>query len=174
MNPMSDPPAEHPSAIRIRSCEAFRRIPFRPVPVKARHDGWTAARQRGFIDRLCITGIVARSARAVGKSPQSAYRLREHQGAASFARAWDEALASGQSYQIDVGMARSLVGEEVPVMRKGVCVGVKRRFDNRLAMATLNALDRRAARSRTRDPAGLLDRYLAWLERQQANAIVEK
>jgi hypothetical protein len=141
---MNDSP--HPSARRLRECVAFRHIPFRPVPVRARHDGWTRERQRGFIDRLCLTGNVARSAKAVGKTPQSAYALRRHKGAGSFARAWDRALASGQSYQIDVGLERSLLGERVPIVRGGVCVGEKLRFDNRLAMATLNALDRRHAR----------------------------
>ena len=168
---MSDSP--HPSGTRLRECVAFHHIPFRPVPVKARHDGWTRERQRGFIDRLCLSGNVARSARAVGKSPQSAYKLREHAGAASFRRAWDEALASGQSYQIDVGMERGLLGERVPIVRNGVCVGERHRFDNRLAMAALNAMDRREARSRARDPAALLERYLDRLE-SAGTAAVEK
>lgn len=124
---------------------AFHHIPFRPVPVKARHDGWTPQRQRGFIDRLCLSGNVARSARAVGKTPQSAYRLRDHEGAASFRQAWDKALANGQSYQIDIGMERSLLGERVPIVRGGVCVGVRHRFDNGLTIATLSAMNRRAA-----------------------------
>ncbi|MFN3944579.1 MAG: hypothetical protein ACK4K7_06600 [Allosphingosinicella sp.] len=101
-------PEHHPAAGRIRRVPAFFRIRFRPVPVKARHDGWTPERQRGFIDRLCVTGCVARSARAVGKAPQSAYRLRGHAGAAGFRRAWDEALAAGRSYQVDVAIDRAL------------------------------------------------------------------
>ena len=40
--------------------------------------------------------------------------------------------------------------ERVPIVRNGRVVGEMRRIDNRLAMAVLNALDRRAvARSRT-------------------------
>lgn len=134
----------------MRSCAAFVRIPFRPVPVKARRDGWTAERQRGFIDRLCLTGCVALSARAMGKTPQSIYRLRGHAGAGSFCRAWDKALASGQCHMIDVGIARGLVGEPVPVVRNGHVVGERLRTDSRLAMTALKALDRRAARSRAR------------------------
>jgi hypothetical protein len=34
---MSDLP--HPSGRRLRDCVAFHHIPFKPVPVKARHDG---------------------------------------------------------------------------------------------------------------------------------------
>jgi hypothetical protein len=59
-------------------------------------------------------------------------------------------------------MERSLLGEPVPVVRNGFCIGERHRFDNRLAMATLNAIDRRAARSRALD--ALLDRYFKWIE----------
>jgi hypothetical protein len=152
---MTDSP--HPSGQRLRQCVGFHRIPFRPVPVKARHDGWSAERQREFIDRLALCGIVARAARAVGMSPQSARKLREHSGAASFRSAWDRAIAAGQSYMIDVAMERSLVGRRVPVMRGGVCVAETYHCDNRLAMAAMNALDRRsdmraAAAARSNQP----------------------
>ncbi len=169
---MSDSP--HPSGRRLRQSVAFHHIPFRPVPVKARHDGWTPERQRGFIDRLCLCGNVARAARAMGKSPQSAYRLREHSGAASFRRAWDKALASGESYQIDVGLERGLLGERIPIVRNGVCVGERHRYDNRLAMATLNALDRRATRRSAADPAAPLERHLRSLDAQTEAALKNK
>ena len=167
---MPDSPPPHPSGGRPRECVGFHEIPFTPVPVKARHDGWTPARQRAFIDRLSLSGNVARSARAVGKTPQSAYRLREHAQAASFRRAWDRALGAGQSYMIDVGFERALLGERVPVVRSGRCVGVNFRYDNRLVMASLNAMDRRAARSSTRDTAAALERYLDILERERGVA----
>ena len=166
---MSDSPSPHPSGGRLRECVAFHEIPFTPVPVKARHDGWIPARQRGFIDRLSLCGNVARSARAVGKTPQSAYRLRDHPEAASFRRAWDRALDAGQAYMIDVGFERALLGERVPLVRNGRRVGVRVRYDNRLVMAALNAMDRRAARSSTRDSAALLERYLDTIERQGAS-----
>lgn len=144
---MSDSSDTHPAAARLRKHYAFFDIPFTPVPVKPRHDGWTPARQRGFVDRLCLTGCVARSARAVGKSPQSAHRLRDHPQAASFAAAWDRALDAGRSHQIDVGLDRALNGQSFPIVRAGVCVGERRRYDNRLAMTVLAALDRREASS---------------------------
>lgn len=150
----------HPTAARLRQCEAFHHIPFAPVPVKPRHDGWTPDRQRGFIDRLVVTGCVVRSARAVGKTPQSAYRLREHPQAASFAAAWDRTLGDGRSYQVDIGLERALLGQSFPIVRQGRCVGVRTRYDNRLAMAVLNAMDRRAARSTAPDPIETLARYL--------------
>lgn len=148
---MTDSSHTHPAAERLRACRAFFHIPFTPVPVKPRHDGWTPARQRGFIDRLCVSGCVARSARAVGKSPQSAYRLRDHPHGVSFGAAWDQALAAGQSHQIDVALDRALNGQSFPIVRGGVCVGERRRYDNRLAMTVLNALDRGEARAATRN-----------------------
>ena len=32
--------------------------PFTPVPVRARHDGWTVEKQYAFIEALADTGIV--------------------------------------------------------------------------------------------------------------------
>ena len=163
---MSESPPEHRAARRLRECPAFYRVPFDPVPVKARHDGWTPERQRGFVDRLVVTGSISKSARAVGMTPQSAHALRKRKGAASFSRAWDRALESGRSYQIDVGLERSIVGERIPLMRNGRCIGEKLRFDNRLAMSVLNALDRRAERARKANPVDVLERYLDYLERR--------
>jgi hypothetical protein len=74
---------------------ARRRVPaFAPVPVRGRRDGWSAARQAGFMAALVRTGSVAAAAQAVGMSRASAYRLRERAGAASFAAAWDAALGN--------------------------------------------------------------------------------
>lgn len=170
---MSDSASEHPAARRLRDCPAFYRIPFDPVPVKARHDGWTQERQRGFIDRLVVSGSVAKSARAVGMTPQSARNLRKRSGAASFSRAWDRALESGRSYQVDVGLARSLVGERIPIVRNGRFIGEKIRYDNRLAMSVLNALDRMAERNRKASPVDVLDRYLDYLERRSGRGVEE-
>lgn len=150
---------ERRAARRLKECAAFYHVPFEPVPVKARHDGWTAERQRGFIDRLVVTGCVSRSARAVGMTPQSARSLRTRKGAASFSRAWDQALESGRSYQIDVGLERSVLGERRPILRKGRVVGETVRFDNRLTMVVLNALDRRPRRWRDRHVAEIVARF---------------
>ena len=70
--------------------------PFHPVPVAARHDGWTPARQACFIGALVDTRCVSAAAKAVGKSRASAYRLRERAGGAGFASAWDAALHLGE------------------------------------------------------------------------------
>jgi hypothetical protein len=68
------------------------RIPFTPVRLKARHDGWTPERQYRFIAELAATRSIARACRAVRMSTVSAYKLRDRPDAASFAAAWQYAL----------------------------------------------------------------------------------
>jgi len=132
----------HPASRRIRQRAAAFGIRFRAVKVKARHDGWTPERQRAFIDRLCLIGNVARAARAVGKTPQSAYRLREHSGAGSFCRAWDAALDASRAHAADLAILRCIEGETVPVFYRGRKIGEWTRHDNRLLLGALGALAR--------------------------------
>ena len=55
---------------------------FAPVPRKsARHDGWTPARQRAFIEALADTGSVSRAAGQVNMASEGAYALRRQPGA---------------------------------------------------------------------------------------------
>jgi hypothetical protein len=69
--------------------------PFAPVPLRARVDGWTPARQRAFVEHLAETLSVEAAAAAVGMSPQSARALRRRPGAEGFAAAADAALRKG-------------------------------------------------------------------------------
>lgn len=66
---------------------------FTPVKLRVRKDGWSAKRQCVFLAHLYITGSVSAAAEAVGKSRESAYRLKSRAGAESFASAWDRVLA---------------------------------------------------------------------------------
>jgi hypothetical protein len=101
--------ASQPEARKVRLAFSFslcsnRRMPaacsppavpaFTPVPVRARHDGWTEERQRTFIRVLAETRCVGAAALAAGISRESAYRLRRRKGAESFAEAWDSILAA--------------------------------------------------------------------------------
>lgn len=69
-----------------------RIIRFAPVPLKARHDGWTPARQRRFVEVLAATRSIVRACRAVGMTRAGAYKLRDRPDAAQFRLAWDAAL----------------------------------------------------------------------------------
>lgn len=68
---------------------------FDPVPVRRRHDGWTPARQRAFIEHLAETLSPAAAAARVDMSVQSARELRRRPGAEAFSAAWDAALRRG-------------------------------------------------------------------------------
>lgn len=68
------------------------RIRFRPVELKVRHDGWTAARQLHFIQVLDATKSISKACSAVGMSRVSAYKLRDRPEAGQFRLAWNAAL----------------------------------------------------------------------------------
>ncbi|MDB5679006.1 hypothetical protein [Sphingomonas bacterium] len=112
-------------------------IPFDPVPTAPRRDGWTPARQRAFIDALGRCGMVGAAAREVGMMPKSAYRLRARADAESFAAAWDVAVDQGRAVGIDTAITRAMDGEAVPVFYRGLQVGERRRYDNRLLITAL-------------------------------------
>lgn len=111
-----------------------RPLDFTPVPGRRRHDGWTAARQRGFIDTLADTGSVRHSANAVNMTPESAYALRRRPGAAEFCAAWNAALDHGIDRLVSVTMERAIHGVAVPVFWQGKQVGERRIYNDRLAM----------------------------------------
>jgi hypothetical protein len=77
-----------PSPHRVRRRPGW----FRPVPLRSRRDGWSELRQCAFLVQLYLTGSATAAAKAAGMSRASAYRLREHEGAESFAFAWDRVL----------------------------------------------------------------------------------
>ena len=108
---------------------------FTPVPIAARHDGWTPERQHRFIAELASHGGVAAAARVVGMTPQGARQLRKRPGAEGFARAWDAALEEGRMRSVDEALRRGSDGWWSPVMRNGKLVGHRHRFDNRLLFA---------------------------------------
>lgn len=128
---------------------------FTPAPVRARHDGWTPARQNAFITALAETANVEEACAAVGMSARSAYTLRVRPGADSFRQAWDAALDYGVSRLADAMLGRALNGVATPVFYKGEQIGEKRRYDERLAMFILRA----------RAP----DRYGKWRDGMQAS-----
>jgi len=119
---------------------------FTPVPVRARRDGWTPVLQRRFILNLARGMGPAQAARALGRSRQTAYALREKPGGEDFARAWDAALEFAR--RIDAAPSSPCAGrggiEEIWVPRyyRGRLVGFVVREDLRGAMRRLGQLDR--------------------------------
>ena len=67
-------------------------IPFEPVPLRHRNDGWTVDKQYAFIEALAETGIVEEACRRIGMSRTSADNLRRRPCGVHFRRAWETAI----------------------------------------------------------------------------------
>ena len=105
---------------------------FRPVPTRRpRSDGWTPARQQDFIAALAACGNVARAARRVGMSMQSAYRLRKRPGADGFVAAWETALDRASADALDLALERAIHGVMVVRTYRGRFTGAMLRHDDR-------------------------------------------
>ncbi|MEA3064669.1 MAG: hypothetical protein QOJ27_1115 [Sphingomonadales bacterium] len=136
-----------------------RRVPaFTPVPLRYRRDGWTPMRQADFLGRLAETWSVAAAARHVGRSRESAYRLRDKPGAQSFAAAWDFILAQPRAARkstLELLWHRAFYGTLKPIMRGGRHVATRHSPDDdavlrlyRREMQRRRALRRLDGRSR--------------------------
>src|SRR5260221_13940418 len=95
---------------------------FDIAPTRNRHSGWTAERQRKFIEHLSLTGSVGESAALAGVSSRSAYRLRNKAGAESFARASDAALSLCATRLAAIAFDRALHGRSERFYRDGELV----------------------------------------------------
>ena len=95
-------------------------IAFTPVPVRARHDGWTVEKQYAFIEALAETGIVEEACRRVGMSDTAAYNLRRRPCGLHFRRAWEAAMDYSLHRIEDDAFVRSRKGVARPIFHKGV------------------------------------------------------
>ena len=140
----------NPSTRSPKLWPAYRRLPpFVPVPVRARRDGWDAQRQGRFIGWLAQTGSVSEAAARVGRSRESAYRLRRRADAAGFAAAWDAALAGRSGNRIP---ARKVTPDDLPTlafegpvrvrMYRGRFASVSRQPSNTALLRLLSQYDR--------------------------------
>jgi hypothetical protein len=126
-------PEPPPAAPEVEDPLAFTPV----VLVRVRHDGWTPRRQHDFIAALAAMGSVSHALRAVGMTKQSAYTLRGRPGAESFAAAWDIALQMGYDRALHVAIDRATNGVLSPHFYRGKLIGMRHRFDYRLAHAAL-------------------------------------
>jgi hypothetical protein len=124
---------------------------FAPVPVRAQHNGWTPALQSRFILALARGAGPDEAARALGKTRQSVYRLRQKPGAESFAAAWDgaqdfarTAAAAGRVPAASRGGIETVL---VPRYYRGRLIGFVQREDLAGAMRLLRQLDRIAEKA---------------------------
>lgn len=124
---------------------------FTPVPrQRMRRGGWSAERQREFIEQLAETGSVRAACRRMGVGEHHIYKLRRHPEGESFRKAWEAALDCGIQKIEDIAMDRALHGLEQPVYHNGAIVGTRMVYNDRLLMFMLRnrAPERFAADSR--------------------------
>ncbi len=96
--------------------------PFLPITVHHRHDGWTPDKQWAFVEALARTASVTQAVKAVGMSPKSAYRLRNHPEATEFRAAWDAALQQAWGLIDATALDRVINGERETIERNGYLV----------------------------------------------------
>ena len=114
---------------------------FRPAPTRKHIAGWTAERQRIFIENLSLTGSVGESAALAGVSSRSAYRLRNRAGAESFARAWDSALQLSATRLAAIAFDRALHGRAERFYKDGELVMERKMPSDYLLTWLLSRLD---------------------------------
>lgn len=111
-------------------------------PVRLRANGWSTHDQRLFIHELTRCGSVGMAAKSVGKSPRSAYALREKWGAESFAAAWMRAVRIGVNKIRTCLRDRFIHGELRPRFYHGRVIGNFRKYNDRAMVAVLDSLTR--------------------------------
>lgn len=114
-------------------------VSFDPVPLRYRHDGWTPARQRAFIEELANTLCVATAAARVGMSERSAYELRRRAGAQGFSAAWDAALRQGFRHHVrSVALDKAINGTIERRYYHGRLVAEERVYSERLLLRLID------------------------------------
>lgn len=115
--------------------------PFEPAPTRRHRAGWTAERQRLFIETLAETGCVSEACAAVGLSPRSAYKLRLRAGAGGFNEAWVHAETLAATRLTALAFERAIHGRSEYLFKDGILVAERRTPSDRLLMWLIAHLD---------------------------------
>ncbi|TMJ18480.1 MAG: hypothetical protein E6G92_01115 [Alphaproteobacteria bacterium] len=112
---------------------------------RTRVDGFDGARQVVFLEGVAEGLTVAAAAGRAGISVTAVYNFRNRRAGRAFNLAWEAASRRARRPLADRLHDRSLEGQtETFRDRDGEIVGTRHRHDNRLAMAMLTRLDRKA------------------------------
>ena len=114
---------------------------FDPAPTRKRHAGWTAEKQRKFIEHLSLTGNVGEACAVAGVASSSAYRLKHKVGAESFSRAWDAALRLSPTRLVAIGLDWAVNGRVERHYKNGELVMERRIPCTRLLTWFISRLD---------------------------------
>src|SRR5688500_17389148 len=117
-------------------------MPFDGVELpdsRKRLAGWSAARQRLFLETLAETGSVHLASNSARLSARGAYRLRTRSPA--FAATWDAALQSSVGRLSAIVFDRASHGRVEQIYRDGELVGERRVPSDKLLTWLLSRLD---------------------------------
>lgn len=114
---------------------------FDIAPTRKRHAGWTAERQRGFIEHLALTGNVGEACAVAGVASSSAYRLKNRAGADSFSRAWDAAVCLCATRLAAIALDRAVNGRVERFYKDGELVMERRMPSDYMLTWLLSRLD---------------------------------
>ena len=121
---------------------AKRAVPdFTAAPTRNRHAGWTAERQRVFIERVALTGNVGEACALVGLSSSSFYRLCGKPGAENFVRAWNAARMLAATRGSAIAWDRAVNGRVERFYKDGELVMERRIPSDYLLTWWLSRLD---------------------------------
>lgn len=136
------------------------------VPVQPRHNGWTPARQIGFLETLADTGSVRDAAASVGMTETSAYRLRRRADAGGFDAAWTAALEKGLERLAGIAIERAIAGTVKRTYYHGELVDEQVVHSERMLMFLLEKGRGALSRAKSRQKGALdWDGTMASLER---------
>lgn len=100
---------------------------FTPAPSRKRIAGWTAERQRKFIEQVALTGNIGDACALVGLSSTSFYNLCSKPGADSFVKACDAArVLSAASRGAAIAWDRAINGRVERFYKDGELVMERR------------------------------------------------
>jgi len=114
---------------------------FTPAPTRKRNAGWTAERQRIFIERVALTGNVGEACALAGLSSSSFYRLCQKAGADSFVKAWNAARVLAATRGSAIAWDRAVNGRVERFYKDGELVMERRIPSDYLLTWLLSRLD---------------------------------
>ncbi|HKC03044.1 MAG TPA: hypothetical protein VKC17_07050 [Sphingomicrobium sp.] len=114
---------------------------FEPVPTRKRYAGWTAERQRIFIERLSLTGNVGEACALAGLSSNSFSRLCNKAGADSLVKAYQAARVLAGTRGSALAWDRAVNGRVERFYKNGELVMERRIPSDYLLTWLLSRLD---------------------------------
>jgi hypothetical protein len=129
-------------AVPAEGAEPVLPMPFDGVELdnsRKRLAGWSADRQRLFLETLAETGSVHLASDAARLTARSAYRLRTRSPA--FARAWDTALQLSVGRLSAIVFDRAINGRVEQIFREGDLIAERRVPSDKLLTWLLARLD---------------------------------